>query len=70
MELLFERARLTSHPELSATTCTEIARVYLETGDAEMALFWMERIPHGDRFDAVERDRLLYAIHERLGACS
>ena len=64
---LFEKAKLTANPELSSPTCMQIAEVYLENDDPEMALFWMERIPSTDRFRADAQDRLLYSIYERLG---
>ena len=64
---LFEKAKLTANPELSSPTCMEIAEVYLENDDPEMALFWMERISPTDRFRADAQDQLLYSIHERLG---
>jgi len=64
---LFEKAKLTANPELSSPTCMEIAEVYLENDDPEMALFWMERIPPTDRFRADAQDQLLYSIYERLG---
>ena len=64
---LFEKAKLTANPELSSPKCMEIAEVYLENDDPEMALFWMERISPTDRFRADAQDQLLYSIHERLG---
>ena len=64
---LFEKAKLTANPELSSPTCMQIAEVYLENGDPEMALFWMERIPPTDRFRTDMQDQLLYSIYERLG---
>jgi len=64
---LFEKAKLTANPKLSSPACMEIAEVYLENDDPEMALFWMERIPPTDRFRADAQDRLLYSIYERLG---
>jgi len=64
---LFEKAKLTANPELSSPTCMEIAEVYLENDDPEMALFWMERISPTDRFRADAQDQLLYSIYERLG---
>jgi len=63
---LFEKARLTANPELSSPTCMEIAEVYLENDDPEMALFWMERISPTDRFRADAQDQLLYSIYEKL----
>jgi len=64
---LFEKAKLTANPELSSPMCMQIAEVYLENDDPEMALFWMERVPSMDRFRVDARDRLLYSIYERLG---
>lgn len=64
---LFEKAKLTANPELSSPKCMEIAEVYLENDDPEMALFWMGRISPADRFRADAQDQLLYSIHERLG---
>jgi len=63
---LFEKAKLTANPELSSPTCMEIAEVYLENDDPEMALFWMERIPPEDRFRADAQDYLLFLIYEKL----
>jgi len=64
---LFEKAKLTANPELSSPMCMQIAEVYLENDDPEMALFWMERVPSMDRCRVDARDRLLYSIYERLG---
>ena len=64
---LFEKAILAAHPELSSVTCMEIASVYLENDDPEMALFWMKRIPRTDRFRADDQYQLLYTIYEKLG---
>lgn len=64
---LFEKARLNLSSDLTSAACMDIAEVYLETGDPEMALFWMKHIPPDDRFRADEQDRLLYSIHEQLG---
>ena len=64
---LFEKAKLNANPELSSPTCMQIAEVYLENDDPEMALFWMERISPTDRFRADAQDRLLYSIYEKLG---
>ncbi len=63
---LFEKTRLALHGKLSTGTCVDIAEVYLESGDAVTALFWLERISKNDNFQAQERDALLLAIHGRL----
>ena len=64
---LFEKAKLAANPKLSSPTCMDIAQVYLENDDPEMALFWMERIPPTDHFRADLQDRLCYSIYEQLG---
>lgn len=64
---LFEKAMLTANPKLSTSACMQIAEVYLENNDPEMALFWMERIPPTEQFRVDAQDQLLYSIHERLG---
>lgn len=64
---LFEKARLAAWPELTIAACLDIAGVYLDVGDAETALSWIERVPKGETFKADERDRLLLAVGEKLG---
>jgi len=64
---LFEKVSLALWPELYAVTCMEIAQVYLETGDAQSALSWMEKSPPADQFRENERDQLLLGIYETLG---
>lgn len=64
---LFEKARLALWPELSTAACVDIAEAYLESGDAKTALTWLEKIPDSEHFQAYERDKLLLAIHKRLG---
>ncbi|MFH1674376.1 MAG: DUF6880 family protein [Pseudomonadota bacterium] len=64
---LFEKARRAAWPEVSPAACLDIAEVYLEFGDAETALSWLERIREGETFKVDERDRLLLAVHEKLG---
>lgn len=64
---LFEQTRSTSWDELPTAACVDIAQVYLESGDAEIALSWLERIPEGESFQARERDHLLLTIYGQLG---
>lgn len=65
---LFERTRLAAWGEPPPTAaCIDIARVYLESGDAQAALAWLEKIPLEETFLAAERDQLLLEIHARLG---
>lgn len=45
----------------------DIARAYLESGEARTALSWLEKISTDDTFQVHERDRLLLEIFEQLG---
>lgn len=63
---LFEKARLTSWPELSTAACVDIAQVYMDSGDAQTALTWLDRIQAGETYMAHERDRLLLTIYKAL----
>ena len=64
---LFAEARLASWGKLSASACMDIAQVYLESGDVQAALSWVKKIPQDETYEADKRDRLLFAIHDRLG---
>lgn len=64
---LYEKARLALWPELSAAACIDIARIYLETGDAQTALKWLRRIPNRDHFKVHEQDDLLLTIYKTIG---
>ena len=64
---LFERARRASTPELGTAACTDIAQAWLDAGQAATALTWMGRIEPEETFQEEKRDRLLSAIHARLG---
>lgn len=64
---LFERTRIASWGSLSTAACVDIARVYLESGDAQTALGWLEKVPLSESFMADERDTLYLAILEPLG---
>jgi hypothetical protein len=64
---LFERARRASWPTLGTAASVDIAAVYLASGDAAMALTWLERIPESETFQEDERDQLLLAVHGELG---
>lgn len=63
---LFEQTRLASWGSLSTAACLDIGRVYLESGDAQTALTWLEKIPATESFMVEERDQLLLAIHGLL----
>ncbi len=64
---LFEKTRTSSRGAPTADACVDIARVYLESGDAGAALSWLGRIPEKDSAHGYDRDRLLLDIHGRLG---
>jgi len=64
---LFEKTRIAAWGKLSTAACVDIARVYLESGDARTALSWLEKISVDDTFQAHERDRLLLDIFGKLG---
>ena len=64
---LFEKTRLASWGTLNAAACVDIARVYLDSGDVETALSWLQRISAEETYQAHERDQLLLEIYGRLG---
>lgn len=64
---LFEKTRIASWGTLSTAACVDIAKVYLECGDAHTALSWLERIPAAETFHTYDRDRLLFDIYQQLG---
>lgn len=65
--MLFEKTRIAAWGKLSTAACVDIARVYLESGDARTALSWLEKISADDTFQAHERNRLLLGIFGQLG---
>lgn len=64
---LFEKVRLESQQEPGTSTCLDIARVYLESGDPQKALEWVNRIPSHETFMDREKRDLLQKIYESLG---
>jgi hypothetical protein len=64
---LFEKTRIASWGELSTAAFVDIARVYLESGDAETAHAWLKKFPKGQTFKADERDELLLEIYQKQG---
>lgn len=65
---LFEQTRRAAWGDDPGTAaCVDIARVYLECGEEQTALDWLERIPTGESFQQQERDELLLAIYDRQG---
>ena len=63
---LFEKMRV-SRSDKGPAACLDIARVYLESGDARVALEWIERVPKDETFQVSERDELLLEIYKSLG---
>ncbi len=64
---LFEKARLNSCPKLSTAACLNIAEVYFESGEAGVALTWLEKVLPDETFMVDERDRLLLKICKDQG---
>ena len=65
---LFEQTRRAAWGDEPGTAaCVDISRVYLECGEEQTALDWLERIPTGESFQQDQRDELLLAIYERQG---
>ena len=64
---LFEKTRIAAWGRTPTAACIDIGRVYLESGDANTALSWLERNPEDEAFMADERDKLLLDIHGSLG---
>ncbi len=65
---LFEQTRRAAWgDEPGIAACVDIARVYLECGEEQTALDWLERIPTGEHFQQQERGELLLAIYGRQG---
>lgn len=63
---LFEKARLGDSPP-SVSDWVEIARVYLECGDPEIALNKLQQIPETEAFLLKDRQQLLLEIYRQLG---
>jgi len=64
---LYKKTRLESFAERPAAAYIDIARVYFESGDANTALSWIEKIPEGERFRRYESEHLLIDIYKELG---
>ncbi|MEN6521628.1 MAG: DUF6880 family protein [Armatimonadota bacterium] len=63
---LYEKAQRAARPELSTSAQIDIAQVYLEAGDPQTALTWLERV-QGETFRSSDRDDLLLAVYRELG---
>ena len=65
--VLFEKTRIASWGRLSTAAKTDIARVYLESGDVDTAYAWLNKIPEDETFQASERKKLLEEIYLKKG---
>lgn len=65
--VLFEKASRAAWPELSTASRIEIADVYLQSGQPEAALKWLDSIPVEDHYKDDERDSLLMDVCDALG---
>ncbi len=64
---LFEKTRIKSWGKTPTAACIDISRVYLESGDIQTALSWIEKISKDETFQAYERDQILIEIYKQLG---
>ncbi len=64
---LFEKTRIASWGKLSTAALIDIARVYLENGDVEIAHSWLKKIPENETYQEYERDQLLEEIYHKQG---
>lgn len=64
---LFERIRLKHQPNPGTYSCLDIAKAYLDSGDPEKALTWIERIPPDATFTDARKTDLLQQIYGQLG---
>lgn len=63
---LFERTRITSEKTLSPNSYTDISRVYLESGNAQTALAWLEKMPEEEKRLSFGRETLLLEVYKQL----
>lgn len=64
---LFEETRVASHGMQNPASIIDIARVYLECGNAETAHLWLKKIPEVKSYHSDERDELLEETYRMLG---
>lgn len=64
---LFEKARLAAWGEPGTAACLDIAEAYLNSGDPQTALAWVERDRDPGSFQQDKREQLLLAIYQELG---
>lgn len=64
---LYEKTRIAEWGKTSPAALIDIARVYLDSGDAETALTRLDAVPPGQGLAACKKDDLLYEIYTELG---
>lgn len=64
---LFEKTRILLSQELSTASMIDIAKVYLESGDAEVAYSWLKKISKVESSYQYKMDELLIEIYKKLG---
>ena len=67
---LFEKTRIASWGKLNTAAFLDIARVYLDSGETETALAWLQRVPAEGHFQMADRDQLLLEIYGKMGNTS
>jgi hypothetical protein len=64
---LFEKARLASCPEVPIASYIDIARVYLDAGDHQTSISWIEKVSANEGFMANERRKLALEAYKKAG---
>jgi len=64
---LFESIRMQSSEMPSVSSCIDIGRVFLESGNPQKALEWINGIPSNETFMDRERREILQEIYGQLG---
>ncbi len=67
---LYEKTCKAFSEKLSTSSIADIARVYLESGDADTAYSWVQKIPKDEISRSYERDQLLHDIYIKQGDTS
>ena len=60
--VLFEETRIRSWGKLNPAAHLDIAKIWLERGNADAARKWLDSVPQGDNFKGEERDDLLIQV--------
>lgn len=63
---MFKNAELSISPELGFYSLLEISEVYLESGDANNALSYLQKISDKDRYFESKKDDLLLRVYNKL----